>query len=154
MTKLFSWLKAELGFLVLLAVAGVGAWLYVDGQRARADAADAVARAEKICARAGSDWSATEKATRGALCLAKVRDLADFRTAAADESARAMAAAMAAAQDRTLKDNQAARAAAEAARAAATRMEAADAEAERRNLVDREWFAAVNGVAGLRPPSR
>lgn len=154
MTKLFSWIRDELSFIVLLVVAGVGAWLYVQMRDLRADRDDAVGRANTICARAGSDWSAADPAKRGAACLAKVRDLADFRTAAADQSARALGAAMAEAQARTLKDNQAARTAAEAARAAALRMEAADAEAERRNLVDREWFAAVNGVAGLRPPGR
>lgn len=152
MTKLFSWLKGELSFIVLLAVAGVGAWLYVDAQRVRGDRDDAIARAQTICARAGSDWSASDNADRGVACLTKIRDLADWRAASIEQSARVMAEAMAEANARTLKDNHAARAAAEAAHAAALRMEAADAEAERRNIVDREWFAAVNGVAGLRAP--
>lgn len=151
---LFAKLRAEAGFLVLLAVAGVGAWLYVQFQQVRADRDDAVHRAEVICAKAQSDWNATRDAKRGIACAARVAELLAFRTNADQESARLLAAAMAEANDRTLKDNQAARAAAEAARNAALRMEAADAQAERRNLVDREWTAAVNGVAGLRAPTR
>ena len=151
---LFAKLRAEAGFLVLLAVAVAGAWLYVEFQRMRADRDDAVQRAEIICAKAQSDWTATEGAKRGVTCAARVAELLAFRTNADQETARLLAAAMAEASDRTLKDNQAARAAAEAARNAALRMEAADAEAERRNIVDREWTAAVNGVAGLRAPTR
>lgn len=151
---LFAKLKAEARFLVLLAVAVAGAWLYVEFQRMRADRDDAVQRAEIICAKAQSDWGATQGADRGVVCARRIAELLTFRTTANQETARLLAAAMAEANDRTLKDNQAARAAAEAARNAALRMEAADAEAERRNLVDREWTAAVNGVAGLHAATR
>lgn len=147
-------LKAEAGFLVLLLVAAAGAWLYVQFQQVRADRDDAVHRAEVICAKAQSDWTATPSAKRGVVCARRVADLLAFRTTADQETARLLSAAMAEASDRTLNDNRAARAAAEAARNAALRMEAADAEADRRNVVDREWTAAVNGVAGLRPPTR
>lgn len=147
-------LRAEASFLVLLAVAAAGAWMYVQMQQLRGDRDGAVHQAEIICSKAGSDWAATKQAKRGKACEAHVAGLAGFRAEAAQQTVRIYAAEMAAANARTLKDNQAARAAAEAARSAALRMEAADAEAERRNLVDREWFAAVNGVAGLRPATR
>lgn len=147
-------LKAEAGFLVLLLVAAAGAWLYVQFQQVRADRDDAVHRAEVICAKAQSDWTATASAKRGVVCARRVAELLAFRTTADQETARLLSAAMAEASDRTLNDNRAARAAAEAARNAALRMEAADAEADRRNVVDHEWTAAVNGVAGLRPPTR
>ncbi|WP_294275759.1 hypothetical protein [uncultured Sphingomonas sp.] len=147
-------LKAEAGFLVLLLVAAAGAWLYVEYQRMRADRDDAVQRAEIICAKAQSDWAATKSAKRGVVCARQVADLLAFRTTTDQETARLLGQAIAEANDRTLKDNLAARAAAEAARNAALRMEAADAEADRRNIVDREWTAAVNGVAGLRAPPR
>ncbi len=147
-------LKAEAGFLVLLLVAAAGAWLYAEYQRVRADRDDITRGVELICAKAQSDWTATASAKRGVVCARRVADLLAFRTTADQETARLLAAAMAEANDRTLKDNRAARAAAEAARNAALRMEAADAEADRRNVVDREWTAAVNGVAGLRPPTR
>lgn len=151
---LFTRLRAEAGFLVLLAVAAAGAWLYAEYQRVRADRDDITRGVELICAKAQSDWSATKSAKRGVVCARRVADLLAFRTTADQETARLLAAAMAEANDRTLKDNRAARAAAEAARNAALRMEAADAEADRRNIVDREWTAAVNGVAGLRAPTR
>ncbi len=147
-------LRGEAAFLVLLAVAGAGAWLYVLFQQVRADRDDAVHRAEIVCARSGVEWGATDTAARGVLCARHVAGLVAFRADADQQTARLFAKAMADASARTVKDNQAARLAAEAASAAAIRMETADAEAERRNLVDREWLAAVNGVAGLRPPTR
>lgn len=152
--RLFDTLRAEASFLVLLAVAAAGAWMYVQMQQLRADRDGVVHQAEIICSKAGSGWSATKGAKRGTACEAHVAGLAHFRAETAEQTARLLADEMKAASARTLKDNQAARAAAEAARSAAMRMEAADAEAERRNLVDREWFAAVNGVAGLRPAAR
>lgn len=160
LSPLVAKLRAEAAFLVLLAVAAVGAWLYVQFQQVRADRDDAVHRAELICASSGTDWTATPggKATpaykRGVLCRAQVAGLADFKAHTDELTARTLAQALADHDARQNTDNQAARTAAEAARAAAQRMEMADAQAERKNLVDRDWFAAVNGVAGLRAPRR
>lgn len=145
-----KWLRDQTSFLVLLAVAIVGAWLYVHYRQVVADRDDVLHRAEVICARAGQDFTASAGAARGALCATKVAGLITFRADTDRLTAKTLADAMAAHDARQLTDNQAARAAAEAARSAALRMEIADAEAERRNLVDRDWFAAVNGVAGLR----
>jgi hypothetical protein len=148
---LFAKARAEAAFLVLLAVACVGCWFYVHYRQVVADRNDLLHRAEIICARAGQDFNASPAAPRGKLCAAKVGGLAAFLTDTNRQTAKILADAMAAHDARQLTDNQAARDAAEAARSAAQRMEIADAQAERRNLVDREWFSAVNGVAGLRP---
>ena len=160
---IWSKVAGEAAFLVLLAVAVVGAWLYVQFQQVRADR-DALAHtAEVICASAGAGFAAsadqakdtagqlvTVAHARGQLCQRQVVNLAAFKANTDQVTAATLAQALADHDARQNTDNLAARDAAEAARSAALRMEAADAEAERKNLVDREWFAAVNGVAGLR----
>lgn len=147
-------LRAQTAFLVLLAVAGVGAWLYVQFQQVRIDRDDLRHRAEVICAGSGAPFAASGKVARGNACAAQVAALVKFRADSDQLTARTLADALAAHDARQNDDNRAARAAAEAARSAAHRMEMADAQAERTNLVDREWFAAVNGVAGLRASPR
>lgn len=151
---LFAKLRAEATFLVLLAVAGVGAWLYVQYREVRADRDDIRHRAEMICARAGVEWAATKDAKRGVLCLRRAGELVTFKSTADQETARLLAAAMEEANARAARDVQSASLSAARMRDALTRMETVDAQAERRNLVDREWTAAVNGVAGLRAPGR
>ncbi|MFK3888469.1 hypothetical protein [Sphingomonas sp. NPDC079357] len=148
---LFARLRAEAAFIVLLAVAGAGAWLYVQLRSTAADRDDLLRRAELICASAGGDFAAG-KLRRGEACRLKVAALADFKARTDQITAETLTRALAEHDARQLTDNTAARRAAEAARDAAQRMETADAEADRRNLVDREWTAAVNGVAGLHPP--
>lgn len=156
----FAKIRTEAAFLVLLAVAGVGAYLYVQFQRVSADRDDAVHRAEVICARAGADWSAvpstktTKALPRGIVCAQRAADLAAFKASADEQTARLLADAIKDANARAARDAQAATTTAARMRDALSRMETADAQAERRNLVDREWTAAVNGVAGLRAPSR
>jgi hypothetical protein len=150
MTRIFSGLREQASFLVLLAVAIVGAWLYVHYRQTITDRDDLLRRAEVICARAGQPFEASGKVARGVACSVRVAGLADFKAKTDELTAATLAKALADHDARQLTDNMAARTAAEAARAAALRMEIADANAERRNLVDREWFAAVNGVAGLR----
>lgn len=151
---LFAKVRAEATFLVLLAVAAVGAYLYVQYQQVRADRDDLQHRAEMICARAGADWSATKDAKRGVLCARRAAELATFKSTADQETARLLAAVMEEANVRAAKDIENASLSASRMRDALSRMETADAQAERRNLVDREWTAAVNGVAGLRAPAR
>lgn len=152
--RLLAKLRAEATFLVLLAVAAVGAWLYVQYREVRADRDDIRHRAEMICARAGADWAATKDAKRGVLCLRRAGELVTFKSTADQETARLLAEAMEEANARAARDVQSASLSAARMRDALTRMETADAQAERRNLVDREWTAAVNGVAGLRAPAR
>jgi len=152
--KLFTALRGEATFLVLLAVAAVGAWLYVQFQQVRADRDDLQHQAQVICARAGAGWAATKDAKRGVLCERRAAELATFKSTADQETARLLAAAMEEANARAARDIENASLSAARMRDALTRMETADAQAERRNLVDREWTAAVNGVAGLRAPAR
>ncbi|MDR6133053.1 hypothetical protein QE361_000011 [Sphingomonas sp. SORGH_AS802] len=149
---LFAKLKAELAFVVLLAVASAGAVLYVRAERAIADRDAVLHRAELICKSAGIDFlSKRPRVADGVDCGTRVQQLAEWKGEAERQTAELMAQALADNAARQARDNDAARRAAEAAKSAALAMEKADAEAERRNLVDREWFAAVNNVAGLRP---
>ncbi len=147
---LFAKVKAEAFFLVLLAVAAVGAWLYVQYRQVSADRDDLQHRAELICAGSGTDFAAIGKTARGVRCAQTVAGLVRFKSDSDQLAAATLAQAMADHDARQNNDTRAARAAAEAASSAAQRMEMADAQAERTNLVDRDWFRAVNGVAGLR----
>ena len=147
---LFAKVKAEAFFLVLLAVAAVGAWLYVQYRQVSADRDDLQHRAELICAGSGTDFAAIGKTARGVRCAEKVAGLVKFKGDSDQLAAATLAQAMADHDARQNDDTRAARAAAEAASSAAQRMEMADANAERTNLVDSDWFRAVNGVAGLR----
>ena len=147
---LFAKVKAEAFFLVLLAVAAVGAWLYVQYRQVSADRDDLQHRAELICAGSGTDFAAIGKMARGVRCAQTVAGLVKFKGDSDQLAAATLAQAMADHDARQNNDTRAARAAAEAASSAAQRMEMADAQAERTNLVDRDWFRAVNGVAGLR----
>lgn len=149
---LLAKVRAEATFLVLLVVAGVGAWLYVDARRVRADRDDLAHSAEVICAGSGVAFAASTQLKRGQACAAQVAALVRFKADSDQTTARTLAEAMAAHDARQTADTLAARHAAEAARSAAQRMEMADAKAERTNLVDHDWFSAINGVAGLRPP--
>lgn len=163
-----AWVIGESRWLTLFAVAIAGAWLYVQFGHVSADRDRFRQWAEVTCAAAGQPFAASTSAVTdaagkpvmlaraaGELCRRKVGDLAAFRADTARETAETLAAAMRAQAERQTTDTAAARAAALAARDAAFAMEKADAEAERRNLVDHEWFRAVNGVAGLRaPPAR
>jgi hypothetical protein len=161
----FAWARGQTEWLVLLAVAGVGAYLYVQFGQVRADRDAALHAAEVICAGAGADFAAsTTQGTdatgrtvtvanpRGAICQRHVAQLAGFKAATVEASAAALAKAMQEHDAKGNTDTAAARSAAEAASAAMLRMEKADAEAERTNVVDYEWFAAFNNVAGLRAP--
>ena len=154
LAPLFAKARAEAAFLVLLAVAGVGAWLYVQFQQVRADRDDLQHRAEVICARAGAEWAASNDSGRGVLCARRAAELATFKATADQETARLLADAMKDANVRAAQDIENASLSASRMRDALSRMETADAQAERRNLVDAEWTAAVNHVAGLRPAAR
>ncbi|RDE04694.1 hypothetical protein [Sphingomonas aracearum] len=168
LSPLLAQVKTHAAFLVLLAVAGAGCWLYVLFQQVRAERDQLAHTAELICAGAGVDFAASSTAEtaiggkrvtvaheRGAVCQRTVAGLQRFRAETDQATAATLAQALKDHDARQAGDTLAARSAAEAARTAAMKMEIAENEAERRNLVDREWFAAVNGVAGLRPaPAR
>ena len=151
MKTLFAKLRGEFAFLVLVIVGAVGAWQYVEARQARADRDDLQHTAQVICAGSGTGFGAAGKTPRGEACAATVAALVRFKASSDQLAAATLAQAMADHDARQNEDTRAARAAAEAASSAAQRMEMADAKAERTNIVDSEWFRAVNGVAGLRP---
>jgi hypothetical protein len=150
---LFAMVKAEAAFLVLLAVAVAGAWLYVQYRQTGADRDDVLHRVEVICAGSGIAF-APDGQPRGKDCAARVASLVNFKAHTDELTAQTLAQALADHDARQNTDTLAARHAAEAAQSAALRMELADAEAERTNLVGADWMRAVNGVAGLRAPGR
>ncbi|MES3107415.1 hypothetical protein [Sphingomonas aurantiaca] len=118
---LFAKVKAEAFFLVLLAVAAVGAWLYVQYRQVSADRDDLQHRAELICAGSGTDFAAMGKTARGVRCAEKVAGLVKFKGDSDQLAAATLAQALADHDARQNDDNQAARAAAEAASSAARR---------------------------------
>lgn len=165
-SAIFGKFAGEVGWIVLLVVAGVAAWLYVDGARAKADRDAIEHAAELICAGAGAPFPASIEQTmdtkgkpvtiehaRGAACQRKVADLRTFKADAITASAETLANALKDHDTRNTADTLAARANAERLQDALARMEKADADAAT-NLVDHRWFAALNDVAGLRAPDR
>ncbi len=154
-------------WLVLLAVAGVGAWLYAQLGQVRADRDRLAHFAEVACASSGAPFPASRVAAKdakgkavvlyypaGKLCGARILALAKFERETDAATASTLATAM---NDHDRKAGEdAARAAldAKAARAATERMEKADAEIDQSNRVGGSWFDAVNDVGGLRPARR
>lgn len=143
-------LKAEGAFIVLVAVAAIGAWLYVGREQARADRNDLAHRAELICAASGTPFPASGKVERGAACQARVAGLVAYQQHSAEVAAQQLAQALKDHDARQQADNRAALASAQAANEATARMEAAERNAQRTNLVGRDWYAALNVFAGLR----
>lgn len=166
LSLLWRKVAAEGAWLTLLGVAAAAAYLYVDGARAKADR-DALSHwADVTCAHAGTPFAAARVTTsdangnpvtlsfdRGQRCRTKVTALAAFKASVDENSARILADAMADRDAKSRSDTILARHAAEQARDALKNMEKLDAEADRTNRVDRDWFAGVNDVAGLRAPA-
>jgi len=155
-------IRASRQWLTLVVVAAIGAWLYVQYAETRADRDRLLAQADVICAAAGEPLAASialvdgkpVTVPRGIRCRRKVAGLVAFRDDTERQSAAALAAAMREREGKAAIDARAARDAAEALTSATERMEQADAEAERRNRLDRDWWAAFNDLAGLRAPAR
>lgn len=171
MTTLFKavWgaIKPNTEWLVLLAVAGAGAWLYAQLGQIRADRDRLAHFAEVTCAAAGAPFPASNVAAKdtqgravtiaypaGKLCGERIAALAKFERETDAATAAMLADAMKSHDAKSGTD--AARAAqdAKAARAATERMEKADAEIDQSNRVGGSWFDAVNDVGGLRPARR
>lgn len=152
--KLFGGLKAELGFILLLAVVSVGAWQYVQARHAERDRDDVVRRTELVCSAVGVDW--TEKHARGpgAACALRARQLRTDREAIDRQTNHILSEAIKAQAARAAADAQAARAAMVRAQATETRMEKANADADATDHVRADWIAALNDLAGLRRPAR
>ncbi|MCC2976249.1 hypothetical protein LK533_06120 [Sphingomonas sp. PL-96] len=167
MTKLFAAIGAAREWLTLLVVAGVGAWLYVQYSEARAERDALVTWAEVTCAGAGAPFEGSAedrvdsngkavKVTfeRGQRCRTAVTTAVAFKARSDQETAQLLADAMRVRETKAAADSALARTAAEAARDAALRMETADAQASATNRVDRDWFAALNDLAGLHAARR
>lgn len=149
-------------WLTLVVVAVIGAWLYVQYAETRADRDQLAASVDVICAAAGEPFAASiakvdgkiVAVPRGTRCRQKVAGLVAFRDDTERTTAETLAAAMREREGKAAIDARAARDAAEALATATERMEIADAEAERRNRLDRDWWTAFNDLAGLRAPDR
>ena len=145
-------------WLTLIALGAAAAFLYVQCSRVTGERDRALQWSETACAAAGASYAASTetidgkrvKSRAGQRCKATIADLAAFRTDTDRMTAEKLAAAMRDRDARTQTDAAHARAAAEAARGATQRMEAADAEAAPTDRVDGGWFAALNDLAGLR----
>lgn len=145
-------------WLTLIAVGAAAAFLYVQWSRVTDERDRALQWSETACAAAGSTYAASVetvdgkrvKYATGQRCKTRIADLAAFRTDTDRMTADKLAAAMRDREARTRTDAAHARAAAEAARTATQRMEAADAKAAPTDRVDGDWFAALNDLAGLR----
>lgn len=166
MIKLFAlgrWLLDAREWLILLAIAAVAAYFYVDARQVRADR-DAWARwAEQTCAFAGAATAAgtveieTDKGnrrvakTRGQRCTEAIRDLAHFKLESAVETARILTEARNIEQRNAASDAAIASAQADKQRRAAAEMEKVDAQIGTDNRVDGNWFARLNQLGGLQP---
>lgn len=160
--KLWAAIRNAREWLTLVVVAAIGAWLYVQLAETRADRDRLTAQADVICAAAGEPFAASVvlidgrpvARERGLRCRQKVTGLVAFRDDTERASAEVLAAAMREREGKAAVDARAARDAAQALASATERMEIADAEAERRNRLDRDWWTAFNDLAGLRSPDR
>lgn len=152
--KLWGGLRTELPFIILVAVGAVGAWLYVQARHAKRDLDQAVQRGELVCANVGVKWTAKHPRGPGAACAERAAQLRTDREAIDRQTAALLADAMKAQNARSLADTQAAQAAMARARAADTRMEKANADANAHDHVGADWIAALNDLAGLRRPAR
>ncbi|MBB3877893.1 hypothetical protein [Sphingomonas pseudosanguinis] len=146
-------LKGELRFILLLAVVIAGAWLYVQARHAERDRDDVLRRAELVCAAVGIKWTAKHMRGPGEACADRARQLRADREAIDQQSVRLLTDVMRRANAQASADAQAARAALAQARAAETRMEAANGKVEH-DTVGADWFAALSDLAGLRRPAR
>lgn len=145
-------------WLTLIALAAAAAFLYVQWSRVTGERDRALQWSETACAAAGTTYAASTetidgkrvKYATGQRCKATIADLATFRADTTRLTAETLERAIRDRDVRTQTDAAHARAAAEAARAATQRMEAADAQAAPTDRVDNDWFAALNDLAGLR----
>jgi hypothetical protein len=155
------WISGAREWLVLLAVAAVAAWFYVDARQMRADR-DAWARwGDQLCAFAGANTAPatvevqTDKGKRrvekgrGQLCAEAVQDLAAFKARSQTESARLLAEAQREREQKAAADRAASHSDAADRRAAQAKMEEVDAQVGDDDRVGGDWFARLNELAGL-----
>ena len=148
-------------WLTLVALGAAAAFCYAQWSRVTGERDRALQWSETACAAAGTTYAASVetvdgkrvKYAAGQRCKTRIADLAAFRADSDRMTADKLTAAMRDRDARTKSDAAHGRAAAEVARAATLRMEAADAKAAPTDRVDGDWFAALNDLAGLRAPA-
>jgi hypothetical protein len=159
----FGQIRAARDWLTLLAVAGAAAFLYYKFATVRNERDQLRAFAAVTCASAGAEFAAssaldakgkTVKHKAGELCRGRILELAAFERDATKASNEALAGALADHNRKSEADLASAARNAAAAAAAAQRMEQADNEIQKDDRVGRNWFDALNDLAGLREPKR
>ena len=148
--KAWGGLRTELPFIILLAVAAVGCWLYVQARHAERDRDDVTRRAELVCAKVGVDWQEKHGRGPGAACADRVAQLRADREAIDRQTAALLGDAIARGNALSASDAQAARAALSRAQAAERKRETANAKVDATDHVRADWIAALNDLAGLR----
>jgi hypothetical protein len=136
-------------WLVLLAVAAIGAGLYAWGAEGRADRDRMLAWGDRVCASAGAEL-APAKTKRGATCAAAIAGLAKFKADANAATTKAVLDQLEEREGKMSADAKSARAAANRARDAQAKMEAANAAIGEDDRVGSSWLSAFNDLAGLR----
>lgn len=157
-----GWILGELGWLALLAVAIVGAAIYVHVRQVTNDRDQLLAWAQRTCAGAGQGFDAStimvtdakgKKSAasykRGVLCEQRVGYLAKFRADTADATAATLVQAAADHDKRTGADRTASTANDQAQRAAEKQMETANGKIQDDRVGD-DWFGALGNLAGMR----
>lgn len=159
----WRWISGAREWLVLLAVASVAAWFYVDARQVRADRDAWASWGDQVCAFAGaSTAAATVEITtdqgkrkvekrRGQLCAEAVQALASFKARSQSATAAVLAGAEQQREQKSAADRAAAQANAADRRAAQAKMEEVDAQVGDDDRVDGDWFARLNELGGLHP---
>lgn len=157
-----GWLRAEFGWVVLLAAGIALMGVYVLYQRLKADRDALLNFAQVTCARAGQSFDASVDRTRdargravlvkharGLFCAARVAALADFERDTAIASATTLATAKAEHDGKLGTDRAAATSNDTRTAAARAAMEKQNATVKADDRVDGEWFARLNDLAGM-----
>lgn len=149
--RLFGKLGQHRGWLTMLAVAAVAAFLWAQYAHVRSERDSAYAWRERTCATVGVNVKAPD--FKRGQCIARVTALATFERDTLAASNSKMGEALEDGRRRSGADLVAARDAAREARAAAESMEKANASITD-DRVGGDWFAALNRTGGLRAPGR
>lgn len=157
-------LQAARAWLTLIVVAGAAAFLYWKFATVARERDQLRGFAAVACATAGAPFDAsvdqvqgadgklrTVKRKRGELCQARMLALAAFERDATKASNRALAGALEQHATKSEADASAAASNAAAAVSAARRMEQAENDVPQDDRVGRDWFDALNELAGLQP---
>jgi len=154
-----SFLEGHRKEAVFFALSIAGAALYAWGAIGRHDRDGQIATLnhwiETACASAGSPYAgANGKAKPGALCQARVAQLAGEERNTAIQTATILAQAAKERDTKAARDAAQAETNSAAAKSAAASMEKANDAIGSDNQVGGGWFASLNGTGGLHAPAR